>query len=74
MDTIIELFRALTEKIISLASRISPGPGPGLLELNIFDKTLVILGLPALLAVVKPSARFFMMDTWFYMNNPWRKT
>jgi hypothetical protein len=70
MDTIIELFRALTEKIISLASRFISWAWAWFVDLNIFDKILVILGLPALLAVVKPSARFFMMETWFYMNNP----
>jgi hypothetical protein len=70
MDTIIELFRALTEKIISLASRFISWAWTWFMDLNIFDKALVITGLPAILAVAKPSARFFMMETWFYMNNP----
>lgn len=40
------------------------------IELNIFDKLLIITVIPAFLAVVKPSARFFIYDHWFYINNP----
>ncbi|PKL41194.1 MAG: hypothetical protein CVV44_00725 [Spirochaetae bacterium HGW-Spirochaetae-1] len=66
MDIIIDLLKT----ILSFVKRILDRLLNRFMELNIFEKVLIINTLLAFFAIILPVARYFIFETWFYINNP----
>jgi hypothetical protein len=54
-DFIVGFFKAVLEKF---------------LEINIFEKLIVISTIPAFFAVVMAMGKYYIFETFFYLNNP----
>ncbi len=55
VDLVIEMLRHLYEKFY---------------EVNFAEKVIFLNIIPAFLAIILPVARFYIFDTYFYINNP----
>jgi len=40
------------------------------LEINFFEKLIVITAVPSFFAIILPVARYYIFETWFMINNP----
>ena len=65
-----EQLKELFSKLFSIILGLLEGILDRFLRLNIFDRILVLLVIPSFLAVIKPVARFYIYETWYYINNP----
>jgi len=66
MNLILDLLGAA----LDLAKRALQWLFDWFLDLNIFDRLLVVLTLGAFFAIVLPIARYRAFETWYYINNP----
>jgi len=60
----------ILKKIWGMFLKLIQKPLSRFIEANIFDKLIVILTIPAFFAVVMPVGRFYIFETWSYINNP----
>jgi len=66
----IEFIKDIIAWIFSLIRRAAEFLFAYFLQLGFFDKLLVLTIIPAFFAVIKPTARYYIFETWFYINNP----
>lgn len=65
-----QLLMELAAWIFSLLKKAFEFVMEHFLNLTIFNKLLVLMIIPAFFVVIKPSARFKIFDSWYYVNNP----
>lgn len=70
MKTIIDLLINVVVNIFELLKRVVSWLFERFVEMNIFDKGIVLSTIPAFLAVVLPVARYYMFENYMYINNP----
>ncbi len=66
MDLILDLLKSF----LDLLKRTAEWLIDRFLELNIFDRLLVVSTVAAFFSIVLPVARYFIFDSWFVINNP----
>jgi hypothetical protein len=62
---LIDIIRAVLNFIYEVLSRVYDK----FLDVSIPEKIVFLNTVPAFLAVILPVARYYMFDTWFYINN-----
>jgi hypothetical protein len=70
MKGIIDLIIDTLQSILGMVRRVLEKLLDIFLELNPFEKGVIIACVGGLLAVVLSVGRYYIFDTWFYINNP----
>lgn len=66
MDALVEIVQAVTAFLMGIIRRL----WEYFLDLNLFEKLIVLTVIPAFLAVAFPVATYPIFDTYFEINNP----
>lgn len=66
----IDFLKGIIDLLISFLSKALNWIIEHFLDRDIYEKLIILLALPAFFAVIKPSARYRIYDSWFYINNP----
>jgi hypothetical protein len=60
----------LLSRAYELIRRLAEAAVGAFLDLNIFEKIIVLATVPALIGVAAPVGRYFIFESYFYINNP----
>jgi len=66
MDALVEIVQSITAFVMDIIGRL----WNYFLDLNLFEKLIVLTILPAFLAVAFPVAKYPIFETYFEINNP----
>ncbi len=66
MDSLLELIRSL----FRLLGRLTEFLLDRFMELNFFDRLLIICVIPSFAAVMLPVGKFYIFENWYTLNNP----
>ncbi|MBN1499086.1 MAG: hypothetical protein JW982_02940 [Spirochaetes bacterium] len=66
MNLILDVIQYIPRKLLSLFYFILDW----FLGINLFEKLVVCNGLTAFFAVILPSAKYYIFESWFTVNNP----
>ncbi len=66
MEVIVDMTRAIFDFFVKLFN----GALEKFLEINIFEKLIVITTVPAFFSVVMAVGKFYIFELYFYLNNP----
>jgi len=62
LDFLLQLYDLIKKFFLLLVDKF--------LDLHIFDKIIVINTIVAFFAIALPAGKYFIFETWFYINNP----
>jgi len=67
---VINLIKDIFAWIFSLIWGTARFLADSFLNLGLFSKLLCFMVIPAFFAAIKPSARYYIFESWYYINNP----
>ncbi|MCL1910888.1 MAG: hypothetical protein FWG13_01635, partial [Leptospirales bacterium] len=67
---VVDFIKNIFAWAFSLIGRIAGFLAGSFLEIGFFSKLLCLTVIPAIFAAIKPSARYYIFESWFYINNP----
>lgn len=70
IQALIEFIVDITRAVFDFFVGIFKGAVEKFLDINIFEKLTVIATIPAFFAVVMAMGKYYIFETFFYLNNP----
>jgi hypothetical protein len=70
IQALIELIVDATRAVFDFFAKIFSGAYEKFLDINLYEKIIVITTIPAFFSVVMAVGKFYIFELYFYLNNP----